>query len=157
MTKRKPPPQVVGGVRIISTVWKPVDDPKEAIKEANANRLARAMFDQAMTTTDPVIRHAMLKPVADDGTAGAALLRFATAILGAKRHEQALQAYNQTRQRDRGTRDKSLRALVDQIRAKNPRLTKTSAAKLASKQLTKQGKKVSFRTISRALDRRERP
>src|SRR6516225_233920 len=120
MTKRKPPPQVLGGVRIIPTVWKPVDDAEQALKEANANRLARAKFDQAMTTTDPVIRHAILEFVADDGTAGAALLRSAAKVLKADRREAALQANNHAKQRARDIKDKRRRAIVDQILAKNP-------------------------------------
>jgi hypothetical protein len=38
MTKCKPPPQTLSSIRIIGTIWKPIRDAEEALKEANANQ-----------------------------------------------------------------------------------------------------------------------
>jgi hypothetical protein len=154
MTKRKPPRQVLTSVRIIHTIWKPVTDLEEALKEANANRLARAKFEQAMTTNDPGIRYAMLERVGDDGTAGALLLQSAQAVLEDKKRKKPLQTSNEARQRARDVDDKRYCTVVDQIRAKNRSMKKTAAANLASKQLKQKGENVSAKTIVRAFDRR---
>ena len=95
-------------------------DPKEALKEANANRLARAKFDQAMATNDLVVRHAMLKSVEDDGTAGAALLRYARDVLEAKKRKEVLQANNELKERTRDVKGKRYCAVADAIRAEDP-------------------------------------
>lgn len=156
MTKRKPPPQVVSDVKIITTVWEPVRDPEQAMKEANANRLARAKFDQAMATSDPVIRYALLERIPDDGTAGAALLKYARDVLKLKEIEtKTIAAGNAKRQRkareDRELYINTVRALYDE----KPQLRRATRHKLAQsvqKRLKRQGKDVSVRTIVRALN-----
>jgi hypothetical protein len=82
--KLKASEQKLASVDIVGTAWKPVEDPETAIKEANAARLARAMYDQALTSDDPGVVSAMLSDVEDDGTAGAALLKAALQVLQAK-------------------------------------------------------------------------
>jgi hypothetical protein len=157
MTKRKPPPWVLGGIRIISTVFMPTHDPKEALKEANANRLARAKFDQAMATNDLVVRHAMLKSVEDDGTAGAALLRYARDVLEAKKRKEVLHANNESKERTRDVKGKRHCAVADAIRAEDPAQGRTLfglARATSVKLLQERGEEVSTKTIERALKRR---
>src|SRR6478672_2344186 len=78
--KLKASEQKLTSIEIIATVWKPVEDPETAIKEANAARLARAKYDQALTSDDPGVVSAMLRDIEDDGTAGAALLKAALQV-----------------------------------------------------------------------------
>jgi hypothetical protein len=153
MTKRKPPPQVLDSVDIVATVWKPVRDPEQAVKEANANRLARAIFEQVMA--EPGLRHALLARIVDDGTAGAALLRYAGDVLKLKEIEtKTILAGNVKRQlkasEDRDLYINIVRTLYDE----KPHLRRATRHKLAQsvqKQLKRQGKDVSIRTIVRAL------
>ena len=156
MTKRKPPPQVFAGVRIIATTWKPVSDPEEALKEANANRLARAKFDQAMTTDDAVIRHAMLARIEDDGTAGSALLRYAREILEAEKRKKKLGDSNKSKKHKRDMNGKRYCVMADTICSKNKSLARNyeGLARVIREKLRKQGEEVSTKTIVRALKRR---
>jgi len=156
MTKRKPPPQVLTSISIIQTVWKPVHDPEQALKEANANRLARAMFDQAMTTNDPGVRHSMLRPVEDDGTAGAALLTSARQVLEAKKRKEKLRDSNRSKTLKRDTNGKRYCAVADVICTNNKSLGRNfhGWARATRDRLLKQGEKVSIKTIERALKRR---
>jgi hypothetical protein len=154
MTKRKPPPQVVGGVRIIATAWKQVQDPEHALKETNANRLARAKFDQAMTTTDPAVRHAMLEATPDDGSAGAALLRYAHVILEDNKRTQSLRDHNEAKKSKTDRDAKHYRALAAEILSENPKLKPGTVAELIRKDLMEKGAKPpNSRTIERALKR----
>jgi hypothetical protein len=156
VTKRKPPPQVLSSIDIIATVWEPVRDPEQAVKEANTNRLARAKFDQAMATSDPGIRYAFLAQIVDDGTAGAALLKYARDVLKLKEIEtKTIAAGNAKRQRkareDRDLYINTVRALYDE----KPQLRRATRHKLAQsvqKRLKRLGKDVSARTIERALN-----
>jgi hypothetical protein len=122
MTKRKAPPYVSVDVRIIATTWKPVSGPEEALKEANANRLARAKFDQAMTTDDAVIRHAMLARIEDDGTAGAALLRYAREILVAEKRKKKIGDSNKSKKHKRDMNGKRYCVMADAICSKKKSL-----------------------------------
>jgi hypothetical protein len=156
MTKRKPPPQVLGGIRLVTTVWEPVRDPDQAVKEANANRLARTKFDQAMATGDPVVRHALLAQIVDDGTAGAALLKYARDVLKLKEIEtKTIAAGNAKRQR-KASEDRDLYInTVKMLYEEKPYLRRATRHKLAQsvqQRLKRQGKDVSIRTIVRALD-----
>jgi hypothetical protein len=156
MTKRKPPPQILSSVDIVATLWEPVRDPEQAVKEANANRLARAKFDQVMATSDHAVRYALLAQIADDGTAGAALLKHARDILKLKEIEaKTIAAGNAKRQlnanEDRDLYINTIRALYDE----KPYLRGATRHKLAlsvQKRLKRQGKDVSVRTIVRALN-----
>jgi hypothetical protein len=110
------------------------------------------MFDQAMTTNDQVIRSAMLEPIADDGTAGAALLRIAPEVVNAKRREAGLQGANNSRQRERAGKEALYRAIADAIQSKNPSLRCESIAQLVREKLLADQKSApSVKTISRAL------
>jgi hypothetical protein len=159
MTKRKPPPQVFGGIRIVTTVWEPVRDTEQAVKEANANRLARAKFDQAMATSDPSIRYALLAQITDDGTAGAALLKYTRHVLKLKEIEtKTIVAGNAQRQQkaseDRELYINTVKALFDE----KPYLRRATRHKLAQsvqQRLKRRGKDVSIRTIMRALVHRK--
>jgi len=160
MTKRKPPPQVLTSFRIIQTVWEQVHDPEQALKEANANRLARAKFDQLMRTDDPVVKHAMLELVEDDGTAGAALLRYAREVyqtaFEAKKRKEKLRDSNRSKTLERDINGKHYCEVADMICAKNKSLERTvyGLARATRDRLVKEGEEVSTKTIARALKRR---
>jgi hypothetical protein len=159
MTKRKPPPQVFGGIHVVTTGWEPVRDPKQAMKEANANREARAKFDQAMATSDPIVRYALLAKIADDGTAGAALLKCARDVLKLKEIEtKTIAAGNAERQRkaseDRDLHTNIAKTLCDE-KPNLRRATRHRLAQLVQKRLKRHSKDVSIRTIVRALERQK--
>jgi hypothetical protein len=143
--------QKVADVRIITTVWKTVEDSETAIKEANAARLARARYDQALTSHDPVVVCAMLSDIEDDGTAGAALLKAALQVLQAKKQYEPLHSTNEAKARKCAIKAQKYCKIADELglnRQDDPYL----AAEAVQAKLKKiDGKAPSVRTIARAF------
>lgn len=143
------------GIRLIATVSKTVEDPEPAMKEATAARLARAKYDQALTSDDPVVVSAMLKDIEDDGTAGAALLKAALLVLQAKKRGEKLLAGKAHR---RDVDYERYCKIADELRARSPDLKRHThhyLAKKVQKELEKRGEKVvSTKTIERAFSRK---
>jgi uncharacterized protein YfeS len=104
--------QIPSGVRIIPTIWKKVESPDTAFKEANAARLARAKYDQALTSDDPAVVSAMLSDIEDDGTAGASLLRNALVVLQDQRRTKSLLAVNKMKAHKRDSKAETYRKLM---------------------------------------------
>jgi len=154
MTKRKPPSQVFGGIAIVTTVFEPIRDPELALNEVNANRLRDAQIKQAMDTSDPVVKHAMLEQLKRDGSDISKLLPLA--LKGKKRHEveTSLSRANVERQRKAAEKRKLYNSIVRELYAQKPHLKRAARHKLAGavqKELKRRGQKASIRTIERAL------
>ena len=146
--------QVVRGVRIIPTVLKPVEDAETAIKEANANRLARAKFEQAFASDDPVVVSAMLKNLEDDGTAGAVLLMTALPLLLAKKQQASVRFANEGKAAKTRREDEEYCKIADKLRLKR-RNEYYMAGKVRQELLkTREQEEIpSIRTIVRAFHR----
>ena len=143
--------QVVSGVRIISTAWKPVEDAKTALKEANANRLARAKFEQALSSDDPGVVSAMLNNLEDDGTAGAVLLMTALPLLLERKQHKPLHSENEKKAHNRDVRAKKYYKIADEL-GLNPQDDPYPAAETVRAKLQERGEKApSARTIARAF------
>jgi len=154
-TNRLPLPalkQVLTGVRIISTVWKPVENAETAIKEANANRLARAKFEQALSSDDPVVVSSMLDNLEDDGTAGAVLLMTALPLLLAKKQHKSLHSVRGWKSAAARRDDKEYCKIADELGLKN-RGKNHMAAQVRKVWLKTRGKAPHVRTIVRAFDK----
>jgi hypothetical protein len=149
----KPAEQKQSGERKIGTLWKRVEDTVTAVKEANAARLARAMYDQALSSDDPVVVCAMLSNVEDDGTAGAALLILARQALSAKKRNEPLRFKNERGTRESNAKDKKYCEIADGLGLKLR--GKYQMAEQVQKKLANQGEEVSTRTIVRAFHRQK--
>ena len=149
--KLKASEQKVAGVRIISTVWKPVEDSETAIKEANAARLARAMYDQALTSHDPVVVCSMLSDIEDDGTAGAALLKAALQVLQAKKQCEPLHSTNEAKTRKCDVKAEKYCKIADELGLNRQDDPYPAAEKVQAKLKKLDGKAPSVRTIARAF------
>jgi hypothetical protein len=113
-----------------------------------------------MTTTDPVIRHFLLEKVKDDGTAGAALLRYAPEILEAEKRKEKLRDSNKAKQHKRDVNGEHYCMIADEICRKNRSLLGNNyglARATHQKLRKKQGENApSTKTIWRALERRRK-
>lgn len=142
---------VPSGVRLISTIYKSVEDSETAIKEANAARLAKAKFDQALSSEDPVVISAMLSDIEDDGTAGAALLKAALYVLQAKRQYGPLLSTNEARARKSDADTAKYRKIADELGLNRQEGPYPLAAKVRAKLKERGEKAPSVKTIARAL------
>jgi hypothetical protein len=151
MTGKRLKPGPIGGVRIISTVFKPVENAETAFREANAARLARARYDQATRSDDPVVVAAMLEGIVDDGSAGAALLLLALHARQAQKRDERLRLEREARTGERDAKHSEYRKIADQLGLKHRGLRHEARAVHA--ELEKRGQKVlpSIKTLERAL------
>ena len=158
MTKRKPLPQVFGGIALVTTVFDPIRDPEQALKEANASRLRDARIKQAMESSDPVVKHAILEQLKLDGSEISRLLPLA--LKGKRKDEverEILLQVNTEKQHQANENRKLFLSIVEEVYAQKPHLKHATPHKLAGivrKELERQGQKAripSIRTIQRAL------
>ena len=146
-------PWVPAGIRLIATIWKPVDDPETAIKEADAARLAKAKYDQILG--DPGVASALLRTVEDDDTAGAALVKAAPHVQKARKQGEKLRSGKADAC---GVRYARYYKIADQLCAETPNLkrrTNNYLAERVKEALEKQGEVVSPKTLRRAFSRRK--
>lgn len=119
--KRLPAKQTVGSVRLVRTVSKSVEDAETAFREANAARLARAKYDQAIKSDDPGVVATLLRDVKDDGSAGAALLMQVLQVRQMEKQQRLLLSQNETQKRERDTRAKEYCWVADSLQLRNRR------------------------------------
>ena len=149
--KLKASEQKLTSIEIIATVWKPVEDPETAIKEANAARLARAKYDQALTSDDPGVVFAMLRDIEDDGTAGAALLKAALQVLQAKKQCEPLHSTNEAKARKCDIEAEKYCKIADELGLNRQDDPYPAAEEVQAKLKKRDGKAPSVRTIARAF------
>jgi len=144
----------IGGVRIIATVWKQVEDVETAFKEANAARLALAKYKQIKQAFDSddlgVVAHLLDSVKDDDDSAGAALLRIALLELREKKQRGPFYAVNEEKVRKHSADVEKWRRIADDL-GLDWQGSPYAAAKAVAEKVSKNGEP-SEKTLARAFD-----
>jgi hypothetical protein len=150
----KPSEQKFGGIRLVTVSYEPVRDAEAAFREANAARLAKAIYDRVLDgSSDPVVVTALLTQTKVDSDAGALLVKLAWQAHQMKKQRAELNETNEEASRDRAAKDIECCKIADELNMK--RRGKYYMAERVRRELAKRGTKTSRNSVVRAFTRQK--
>lgn len=139
--------------RIVAVAYEEVRDADTAFREANAARLAKAIYDRVLDSGDPGVVTTLLTQIKVDSDAGALLVKLAWQAHQMKKQHAELDETNEAASRDRAAKDIKWCKIADELHMK--RRGKYYMAERVRKELAKRGTKTSRNSVVRAFTRQE--